>query len=80
MDTAGAALALEIPMLFLQGDADVQVYADIDFTAWQELLGGKENCRFRLYEGLGHFFANVEGVVDRAVIEEIAGFIHSAEE
>ena len=75
VDTAGAALSLEIPMLFLQGDADVQVYADIDFTAWQELLAGKEKCRFRLYEGLGHFFANEEGEVDRAVIEEIAGFI-----
>ncbi len=78
VDTAGAALALEIPMLFLQGDADVQVYADIDFTAWQELLAGKENCRFRLYEGLGHFFNDEEGKVDRAVIEEIAGFIKDA--
>lgn len=80
VDTAGAALALEIPMLFLQGDADVQVYADIDFPAWQALLAGKENCRFRLYEGLGHFFDNEEGKVDPAVIEEIAGFIHSAGE
>lgn len=75
VDTAGAALALEIPMLFLQGGADVQVYADIDFTEWQELLAGKENCRFRLYEGLGHFFNDEEGKVDPAVIEEIAGFI-----
>lgn len=75
VDTASAALALEIPMLFLQGEEDVQVYADIDFTAWQELLAGKENCRFRLYEGLGHFFDDEDGKVDRAVIEEIAGFI-----
>lgn len=80
VEPASAALALEIPMLFLQGDADVQVYADIDFTAWQALLAGKENCRFRLYEGLGHFFANEEGKVDPAVIEEIAGFIRDAEE
>lgn len=80
VDTAGAALALEIPMLFLQGDADVQVYADIDFAAWQELLAGKENCRFRLYGGLGHFFDNEEGKVDPAVIEEIAGFIRDAKE
>lgn len=79
VNTADAALALEIPMLFLQGDADVQVYADIDFTAWQELLAGKENCRFRLYEGLGHFFNDEEGKVDQAVIEEITGFIKDAE-
>lgn len=77
--TADAALALEIPMLFLQGEADVQVYPNLDFAAWRELLAGKENCRFRLYEGLGHFFTDETGKVDQEVIEEIAEFIRSAE-
>lgn len=79
VDGAKAALSLEIPMLFLQGEEDVQVYPDIDFAAWQELLAGKENCRFRLFEGLGHFFDSEEGKVDPAVIGEIAGFIRDAE-
>lgn len=80
VDGAKAALSLEIPMLFLQGDSDVQVYPDIDFAAWQELLAGKPNCRFRLFEGLGHFFDDESGAVDSAVIGEIAEFIRDAEE
>lgn len=78
VDGAKAALSLDIPMLFLHGDNDVQVYPDLDFAAWQTLLADKPNCRFRLYEGLGHFFADESGAVDRAVIEEIAEFIRES--
>ncbi|MCH5273835.1 MAG: DUF3887 domain-containing protein [Lachnospiraceae bacterium] len=75
LDTATAAQALEIPMLFLQGSEDIQVYADVDFAEWQEILKGKSNCTFHLYEGLGHFFVGDDGFVDANVIEDIAAFI-----
>lgn len=77
IDSAEAALSLEIPMLFLQGSADMQIYADIDYTAWQALLADRPNCRFRLFDGLGHLFIGEEGTVDEAVTAEIAAFIHA---
>ncbi|MCM1333658.1 MAG: alpha/beta fold hydrolase [Bacteroides sp.] len=75
IDGAGAALSLECPLLFLQGSEDVQVYADLDYAEWETLLAGKENCRFRLFEGLGHFFTDESGSVDPTVADEIAEFI-----
>jgi len=44
------------PMLIMQGSNDLQVLADIDFILFQELLAGRENVTFRLYEGLNHLF------------------------
>lgn len=80
IDGAKAALSLECPFLFLQGSADVQVYADLDYAEWETLLAGKESCRFRLFEGLGHFFTDESGAVDPAVAGEIADFILSERE
>ena len=44
------------PMLILQGQRDVQVKADLDFAMYRELLSGRDNVTFRLYEGLNHAF------------------------
>ena len=46
----------EVPMLILQGANDFQVFADVDFAMFRELLGDRDNVTFRLYEGLGHLF------------------------
>lgn len=66
---------LEIPMLFLQGEDDVQVYADRDFPAWKEYLEDNENCEFILYEGLGHLFVDSTNHVDSQVSDDVAKFV-----
>lgn len=79
---------LTIPMLFLQGSEDQQVYASVDFMAWKEILDGHQNASFIEYEGLNHLFMPVEETtgsldydtenqVDVAVIEDIAKWIQS---
>ncbi len=87
IDTPGIAQALDVPMLFLQGEEDFQVFPEKDFTAWQELLGGRENVQFKLYPGLNHLFMPAGGTgttedydapasVDSQVIGDIASWIH----
>ena len=88
IDGAQLALDLAVPMLFLQGEADFQVYADTDFAMWQELLEEKEQASFRLYEGLNHMFMPSSGKrdvteydapahVEEQVIQDIADWIDS---
>ena len=48
--------ALEKPILIMQGEKDVQVRADRDFSAYRQILAGRTNAEFRLYEGLNHAF------------------------
>lgn len=55
---------LEIPMLFLQGSADFQVFADKDFLQWENILKGNDNASFKLYEGLNHLFMTTNGLTD----------------
>jgi hypothetical protein len=45
----------------MQGEDDFQVYADVDFVMWQELLAGRTNATFKLYEGLNHLFMTSTG-------------------
>ena len=82
---------ISIPFLIMQGSADFQVFADEDFVAWQELLAGRENAAFKLYEGLNHLFIqssgwsitdfqeeySVPGHVDGQVLADIAEWIKS---
>lgn len=86
IDQAEIAKELTIPMLFLQGEKDFQVYPDVDFARWEELLAGKENVSFRLYEELNHMFMKSNGkcdtteydvseTVEQQVIEDIANWI-----
>lgn len=74
------AKSLDIPMLFLQGKEDVQVYADKDFPLWQETLKDKSNCTYKLYDGLGHFFSDEDGHFNKTVLDDTAEFIKNSEE
>jgi fermentation-respiration switch protein FrsA (DUF1100 family) len=47
---------ITVPILVMQGRNDYQVLAEADFGLIQELLGGRENVTFKLYDGLDHFF------------------------
>jgi dienelactone hydrolase len=73
---------ITLPMFFVQGDEDSQVYADVDFEQWKELLSDRDNCSFKLYEGLNHLFIdNGESEedenqqMDDTVIEDISKWI-----
>ncbi|MGB4661082.1 MAG: DUF3887 domain-containing protein [Mobilitalea sp.] len=82
IDTAELAKNLTIPIFIAQGTKDVQIYADKDYIAWQELLAGKENISFHLYENLNHLFMtsttgdvseySTKGNVNQNVIDDIA--------
>ena len=77
------------PILIMQGAMDFQCKADLDFAAYQKLLGNRENVTFRLYDGLNHCFAkalsgnisdskkeySVRRDVEPAVIDDIANWI-----
>ncbi len=87
IDTAKIAEELTIPMLFMQGGADFQVYADIDFKAWQNILGDKQGVEFKLYEDLNHLFMPTKGIrditeynspnnVDQRVIDDLSAWIN----
>ncbi|MDO5324263.1 MAG: alpha/beta fold hydrolase, partial [Clostridia bacterium] len=78
---------LELPLLILQGDADFQVYADVDYPLWQQTLEGRENVTFCLYEGLNHLMMPTQGLRDTTeyvtpshvredVIADIAAFVN----
>ena len=47
---------VSVPILVMQGGRDFQVLADKDFVLLRELLEGRENVTFRLYEDLNHVF------------------------
>ena len=83
-------LATEKPILIMQGEKDFQATAEKDFAAYQQLLAGKENITFRLYENLSHAFVpsvygdimkakqeyNVEQHISEEVIADIAIWIN----
>ena len=86
IDTKKLVKELSIPMLFLQGSEDFQVYADVDFEEWKTILEGNTNASFVLYEGLNHLFMqsnglsdtkeyDIKGSVEPKVIEDIAEWI-----
>ena len=80
---------LEKPVLIMQGEKDFQATAEKDFLSYQELLAGKDNVTFQLYEGLNHAFVpsiygelmkakqeyNVEQHIGESVIGDIAQWI-----
>jgi pimeloyl-ACP methyl ester carboxylesterase len=75
-DSGKIAASLEIPMLFLQGSADTQVYADKDYVMWQDILKDNGGVEFKLYDGLNHFFMGSKGHMDMDVIKDIAAFMN----
>ena len=46
------------PLLIMQGAKDLQVKLDRDFETYKELLCGRENAIFKLYENLNHAFVD----------------------
>ncbi|RDY27668.1 DUF3887 domain-containing protein [Romboutsia weinsteinii] len=87
INTSEILKELSIPMLFLQGEDDFQVYADVDYKQWQELCTGKDNAEFKLYPKLNHLFMksngkrdtteyDIKGNVDDAVILDISSWIN----
>ena len=79
---------IEKPVLVMQGSGDLQV-SKKDFEGYKNLLGGKENVSFKLYEGLNHCFVpalyddiskatkefSVERHIGENVISDIASWI-----
>ena len=74
--------------IVIQGSADFQVYADIDFAAWRNALSDDADAAFILYDGLNHLFIDSEGLyagtsaeynghgtVYRKVVDDIAELI-----
>lgn len=83
---------LEKPVIIMQGEKDFQATVEKDFQAYKELLKGKVNVTFCLYENLNHAFVpsiygnimkakqeyNVEQHIGKDVIEDLARWIWSA--
>ena len=80
----------EMPILIMQGEKDFQATAEKDFAAYKQLLAGRSNVTFRLYENLSHAFVpsvygdimkakqeyNVEQHISEEVIKDIANWIN----
>jgi pimeloyl-ACP methyl ester carboxylesterase len=78
--------ACSMPMLIMQGDADFQVYPQIDYQLWVDTMGDWDNVTCRLYEGLNHLMMPTAGLrsveeyntaaqVDPQVISDISAFV-----
>jgi len=82
----------DVPVLVMQGGRDFQVLADRDFVIIRELLEGRSDVTFRLYDDLNHLFMHTEatnfiehsegitqtrGHVDARVLRDIADWILS---
>ena len=80
---------ISVPFLILHAENDLQVFA-VDFKAWRELLEGRDNVKFVLYEGLNHYFMpskitrsadifdeyQIPANVDGQVLADIAAWVH----
>ena len=55
-DTKNYLKTISKPMLIMQGEKDFQATVDKDFTSYKQLLEGKDNVVFKLYENLNHAF------------------------
>ena len=81
----------EKPILIMQGEKDFQATAEKDFAAYKQLLAGRSNVTFRLYEDLSHAFVpsvygdimkakqeyNVKQHISDKVIGDIASWINN---
>ncbi|MEK3671707.1 alpha/beta fold hydrolase [Paenibacillus sp. FSL R10-2771] len=86
--TAELGRKLTKPVLVMQGSDDFQVYADVDYPLWKDVLKNNSLAEFKLYPGLNHFFVgyegagagtpdeyNVPGMVDEQVIKDMGQWI-----
>lgn len=81
--------ATQKPILIMQGEKDFQATVEKDYNAYKQLLSGRENVTFKLYENLSHAFVpsvygdimkakqeyNVEQHIGDDVISDIANWI-----
>lgn len=88
-DTKNYLKTISKPILIMQGEKDFQATVDKDFTSYKQLLEGKDNVVFKLYENLNHAFVpsiygsimkakqeyNVEQHIGENVISDIANWI-----
>ena len=85
-DAVGTAVALELPMLILQGGRDYQVTVQDDLARWQARLGQRPDVTIRVYDADNHLFFRGRGLsgpadyeaaqhVDPAVVADIAGWL-----
>jgi len=75
------------PIMILQGAEDFQISPEKDFEPYKAILEGRDNAKFKLYEGLNHLFMpsikgtiedyETPGSVDTVVINDIAAWIES---
>lgn len=77
--TAELAARLTKPVLVLQGESDVQVYADKDYVLWKEVLKNNTKASYKLYPELNHFFTRDsdagDNKVDSQVVQDLADWI-----
>ena len=80
---------ISAPFLVMQAANDLQVYIDKDFDVYKELLAGRDNATFRLYDGLNHLFMpskvtdiselmneyKIKANIDRQVLADIEEWI-----
>jgi len=52
---------MQIPVLVLQGGADLQLDAELEMAQWKEELRSKPQTEYALYPGLNHYFMRSEG-------------------
>ena len=82
---AAEAKQLSIPMLFLQGERDIQISSK-DFDLWKAALSSRKNVTFDMFPPLNHLFMTGEGApspteyripgnVSAQVIDEMAKWI-----
>lgn len=84
---ANYLLETQKPVLIMQGGKDLQVLANDDYQAFQQLLAGRRNTSYKLYPELNHAFvealyddilkASKEFAVERHIGEEVIGDIAS---
>ncbi len=78
---------IDTPILVLQGTADFQVSADIDYTLWEDALEGRADTTLKLYDNLNHLMMptngkediseyQIKGKVSEEVTEDIVEFIN----
>ena len=76
------------PVLFLQGEEDYQIIAEVDFAEWKEVMKDCDFAQFKSYPELNHLFVKSEGCykgsakeydipnhVPQEVMTDIAAFI-----
>ena len=82
-------IATQKPILIIQGEKDFQATVEKDYNAYKQLLAGRENVSFKLYENLNHAFVpsvygdimkakqeyNIEQHIGEDVILDIANWI-----